>query len=115
MTDEVRRDALLAATPAEVWRALTDPAALSSWFGGDVRIDPRPRGDVVERRPDGTTREGIVISVVPSVRLVIAWSETTTSPASRLEVVLEPEGDGTRMTVTERALQPFEFRAEAAR
>jgi len=112
--EEVRREAVLPATPPEVWRALTDPAALSEWFGAETVIDPRPRGRAHERWADGTTREGTVISVLPNVRLVIAWEETDALPRTRLEVVLEPDGDGTRITILETAAHPVGFRFEAA-
>jgi uncharacterized protein YndB with AHSA1/START domain len=111
----VRREAVLPAQPAEVWRALTDPAALADWFGAETLIDARPRGRAVERRADGTTREGTVISVLPNARLVIAWDETETLPRTRLEVVLEPDSEGTRITIVETPAHDIAFRMEVNR
>lgn len=113
--EEVRREAILPAPPAEVWRALTDAAALADWFGAETIIDPRPRGRAVERRADGTTRGGTVISVLPNARIVIAWEDTETLPRTRLEIVLEPHEEGTRMTIVEGAAHPVGFRLETAR
>lgn len=36
-TDRIEREVLLRATPARVWRALSDPVEFGSWFG--VRLD----------------------------------------------------------------------------
>lgn len=33
------------ASPERVWRAITDPAELSQWFGDDTRLDLRPGSD----------------------------------------------------------------------
>src|SRR5213080_2086747 len=49
----VRREIVLPASQAEVWTALTRSEELSAWFGADVEIDPRPRGTVTDRHPDG--------------------------------------------------------------
>jgi uncharacterized protein YndB with AHSA1/START domain len=59
-----------------VWRAVTDPAELKHWFpgpppaAGDIRVSDPPR------------------------RLAFDWG------ADRLEIDLQPDGDGCRLTLT---------------
>src|SRR5207248_9720561 len=50
---EVAREITLPAPPDEVWEALTDPAQLAAWFGGDLEIDPTPGGVTRYRGDDG--------------------------------------------------------------
>src|SRR5207302_9196421 len=69
----MRREIVLPATREQVWAALTDSEQLSAWFEAEVDIDPRPRGDVTARDPDGTIRRGTVIAASAPYRLVVAW------------------------------------------
>ena len=70
--------------PEKVWRAWTDPQALSRWFGPgavdsasvvelDLRVGGRYR--IVFGAPDGSEHEasGVYLEVVPNRRLVFTW------------------------------------------
>ena len=86
--DEVTREVVVLGTPQEAWQAVVE----SDWLGEDVRIEARPGGEV--------TPEGFVEEADPPRRLVFWWS-TPGEEATRVEIELEPEGDGTRVRVVE--------------
>ena len=104
----VTRSIALRAAPEDVWAALTDAARLSEWFGVRAEIDPRPGGPVRIADAHGVERRGLVEVADPPRRLVFRWRETgrvmgglASSEASTVEFLLEPDGDGTRLMVTE--------------
>jgi uncharacterized protein YndB with AHSA1/START domain len=106
--------------PEKVWRAWTDPKALTAWFGTgedgsvilaetDVRIGGRFH--VVFRMPDGEQHDvsGKYLQVVPVRKLVFTWAwKSTPERESLVTVSLEPTDNkqpggqpaaqGTRMT-----------------
>ena len=91
----------------KVWRAWTDPQALSAWFGPgepnsvllaqlDVRVGGRYR--IRFQTPDGHEHEvaGIYEVVQPPHKLVFSWAwHSTPERVSRVTVALRPEADGT--------------------
>lgn len=95
--------------PEKVWRAWTDPQALSAWFGpGEQRsvlsadLDVRPGGKyrIRFRTPDGEEHEvgGTYREVVPGERLVMDWAwHSTPERISRLEVTLRAVPAGTEL------------------
>jgi uncharacterized protein YndB with AHSA1/START domain len=103
----VTREIVLAAPRDEVWEAITRPERLAEWFGGEIDIDPVPRGRVEHRAPDGSRRAGRVVSVDAPMRLVLWWADAEDAPGgtaaggTRVEFVLLAHGDGTLLTVTE--------------
>lgn len=105
-TGHVTREVVLDAPRDEVWEAITRPERLAEWFGGEVDLDPVPRGRVEHRAPDGSRRTGRVVSVDPPLRLVIWWTDAgdRDAPAAggtRVEFVLLARDGGTLLTVTE--------------
>jgi uncharacterized protein YndB with AHSA1/START domain len=101
MTDQIERELLLPAPPQQVWDVITGPG----WLASQVEWELEPGGEA--RFSDGEhVREGWVEEAVPpdtgeSGRLAFWWSADG-EPASRVEVTLEPEGDGyTRLRVVE--------------
>ena len=91
----------------KVWRAWTEPQALSAWFGpGDVNsvllaeIDLRVGGRyrIRFRTPDGQEHEvaGVYEEVEPLRKLVFSWAwHTTPERVSRVSVTLREEAGGT--------------------
>lgn len=91
----------------KVWRAWTDPQALSAWFGPgaansvlvadlDVRVGGRYR--IRFRTPDGEEHEvaGVYEEVVPQRKLVFSWAwHSTPERVSRVRIELRPEEGGT--------------------
>jgi uncharacterized protein YndB with AHSA1/START domain len=108
------------AAPGEVWMALVDPVVLSAWFGADGELEPREGAPVRFRFPDGTERRGLVEDVEPGRRLTWRWRKldgpgpgVVVGPPSTVAIDLLPDGDGTRVRVTE-ATRPEVPRAHAA-
>jgi uncharacterized protein YndB with AHSA1/START domain len=96
----VRREIVLEAPREEVWEAVTDPERLEEWFANDVELEVEPGGAGCFRWDDGTVRHAVVEEVEEERRLAFRWWEDEEAPSS-VEVVLEDDPDGTRLTVTE--------------
>jgi uncharacterized protein YndB with AHSA1/START domain len=111
----------LNAPPSKVYRAWTDSAKISHWFGPedaeilraetDVRVGGRFR--IVFRGPDGEEHDvsGIYREVVPDQKLVFTWAwRSTPERESLVTVALKRDGDGTLLTLLHE-----QFFDEAAR
>jgi uncharacterized protein YndB with AHSA1/START domain len=96
--------------PEKVWRAWTDPQALSRWWGPDAgnraslaQLDVRPGGRfrIVFGGPQGTEHEvqGTYLEVVPHRKLVFTWTWPNSTPEreSVVTIVFKAEGGGTEM------------------
>ncbi len=102
MSDDVTRETILPAEPADVWRLLTQPERLAAWLGTDAEIDLRPGGDLAVRTSDGELRTGWVEEADAPARLSFWWSADGDDEATRVQLDLEEAGDGaTRLIVTE--------------
>jgi uncharacterized protein YndB with AHSA1/START domain len=101
----VERSILLDAPPERVWEALTDPAALREWLAPEVELEPREGGELRCRYEDGEERRGEVELVEEAERLAFSWWREDCGP-SRVELVLDAVGGGTRLTVVESGLRP---------
>lgn len=102
---EVLREIVLPAPREEVWETLTDPEHLAGWFATEVELDLREGGTGRFRWSDGDTREAVVETVEPSRRLAFTWSEPG-EEASHVELTLEDDEGGTRLTVVESLPTP---------
>ena len=102
----------LNAPPAKVYAAWTDPEKIARWFGpaqvvaGSVRadIDARIGGRyrVSFKMQDGEHHEvsGRYREMVPNQRLTFSWAwHSTPERESRVTVSLQPDGDGTLLTL----------------
>ena len=92
--------------PEKVWRAWTEPQALSQWFGPgkapsvttaeiDLRVGGRYR--IAFSTPDGDTHEvsGVYQEVVLHRRLVFTWAwRSTPERVSRVSIDLKPLANG---------------------
>jgi uncharacterized protein YndB with AHSA1/START domain len=111
----------IAAPPAAVFAAWTEPEKLAQWFGPNgaevvsAEIDARAGGrfHVVFRTPDGESHDvsGTYREFIAASRLVFTW-QWITMPERRslVTVLLEKEGTGTSLT-----LRHEQFFDEAAR
>jgi uncharacterized protein YndB with AHSA1/START domain len=127
----VRRERVVPAAQAEVWRVVSDPNRLPAWWPGVTRVEEADREawTSVLRSPKGKVVRAdysLVESEEPD-RLV--WRhEVQESPFERIlsdsttEVALAPEGGGgtlVRVTLDQRPrgwarFSPFQLRAAAA-
>ncbi len=98
---EVRREAEFAASPAELWEALTDERLLSEWLGDEVELVPEEGGTV--RVCDGDAeREGVVTRVEEERLLAFTW-ERDGAGRSEVEFLVDAVAGGSRIVVIERA------------
>ena len=89
--------------PARLWDVLTNPDAVAGWFGARVEWDLHPGGQAHFRQDEGPDRRGRVDTVSPGRHLVFRWwPDGDEEQASEVSYRLEPDADGTRLTVTER-------------
>jgi uncharacterized protein YndB with AHSA1/START domain len=110
-TTALQREIAIDATPETVWQFLVDPEKATRWMGVNASFDARPGGLYrVEVIPSNTAR-GEFVELDPPRRLVYTWGwepggmEKSTPPgASRIEIELVPDGDGTLLRFTHRDL-----------
>ncbi len=86
-----------------VWRALTEPAAISEWLmattGFEARVGARFRMKTQRLSPDGWVRAE-VLELDPPRRMVWAWSPDDISAPTTVTFELTPHGDGTRLRLS---------------
>ena len=98
---------VIAATPEQIWHAITDPEQTAQWyFGTRVRSTWEPGSPIEYVDDDGDVQlTGEVVEVVPQQKLVhtfkAVWSpDIAEDPASTYEFRIEPMGEAlTRVTV----------------
>lgn len=105
-----------AATPARVYRALTDPSAKAAWFVGpngweqhERHMDARVGGTerVVGRHAAGTVSafDAYYMDLVPNERIIFAYKmhlDGKPISCSLATWELHPDGIGTRLVLTEQ-------------
>ena len=105
----------LSSPPEKVWRAWTDPQALTSWFGPDagkvslVETDVRVGGrfHVVFSTLDGEQHDvsGVYREVQPNRKLVFTWAwKSTPERVSLLTLTFQPSGSGTEFNMLHEQL-----------
>ncbi len=89
----VEASTTIAADPAEVWSALTDPARRERWWPG-VHLDARAGGKLTEAWTDHDgspkTTRGEILEVQPNARIVLRWADEGWPAATDVEVTLRP-------------------------
>jgi uncharacterized protein YndB with AHSA1/START domain len=73
----IRFERRLAHPPSKVWRAITEPAELSSWFPAAARIEPKLAGKVIFDFQDGVSpvTEGVVTEFEQFRVLAYTWGD----------------------------------------
>jgi uncharacterized protein YndB with AHSA1/START domain len=97
----IRREIVLPAPREEVWEALTEPERLEDWFANDVDLDLRPGGGASFRWSNGEERHATVTEVDPGRRLAFEWDGDSFEDRGEVELTLDDDADGTRLTVIE--------------
>ncbi len=117
MTATARAQLDVAAPPARVWRALTDPAALAAWywpprFATEVRLDARVGGAFRIASPVvGMAAMGRVLEVQEPELLALTWRWEGEDLETEVGIVLTAVAGGTRVVVEHRGL-PTETAAD---
>jgi uncharacterized protein YndB with AHSA1/START domain len=108
-TEPVREEVRIAAPPDVVFPYLTDPARMVAWMGVGALLDPRPGGAFRVEANGRDVIRGEYVEVAPPHRVVFTWGfegESLGVPpgSTRVEVTLEPDGDGTRLVLEHHGL-----------
>jgi uncharacterized protein YndB with AHSA1/START domain len=118
-TEPLRNEVRIAAPPEVVFPYFTDPGRMVDWMGVAALLDPRPGGTF---RVEANGRDvvlGEYVEVEPPHRVVFTWGFEGTgrmaaAGSTRVEVTLEPDGDGTRLTLLHHGLPEDARDAHAA-
>jgi uncharacterized protein YndB with AHSA1/START domain len=110
----IERDILIEAPVEVVWRAVTEPDQISSWFTDTAVIDVREGGEGTltwnERAATKPTTARIsVVTVAPPETFSFRWAhpegvEARQDNSVLVEFTLLPEGEHTRLRVVETGL-----------
>ena len=125
-TDRIEKQIVLKASPARVWRALSNAREFGTWFGAEFEDDFAP-GKEARGKLKFRGKEMVVTFVVermePERLLAFRWHpfaidptvDYSSEPTTRVELVLTPVPEGTRLTVTETGFDqiPIARRARA--
>lgn len=126
-TDRIQKSIVLKATRSRVWRALTDPAQFSEWFGtrltGKFVPGQRIRGSITLPEYAHLSFEVIVERLEPERLFSWRWQPggdpdvKPAEPMTRVVFELEDVPEGTRLTVTESGFDqiPISRRSRAYR
>jgi uncharacterized protein YndB with AHSA1/START domain len=99
----------LPAPVEEVFRHLTDPAAMVCWMGQHANLEPVP-GGAFEVDINGVPVRGRYLEVDPPRRVLVSWGVTGNLDlppgATQVEFTLTRTVDGTRLRVVHRGLPP---------
>jgi uncharacterized protein YndB with AHSA1/START domain len=99
----VRFERLFDATPAELWRALTDPEEIGGWLAHASRWTLEPGGEYrLEFAGDAVTT-GTVRAVEPGRLLELSWRYPG-EPDSVLRLEIVPQEHGVKLVLDHRRL-----------
>jgi uncharacterized protein YndB with AHSA1/START domain len=103
--EAVEREVRIAARPETVFEFFTDPEKQLLWMGRRAKLDVRPGGIYLVEINDQATARGEFVEIEAPNRVVFTFGwegqeagsgEHGVPPgSSRVEIMLEPEGDGT--------------------
>jgi uncharacterized protein YndB with AHSA1/START domain len=99
----------IGASPETVFDFFTDPDKMIQWMGRSAELDPQP-GGVLRCDINGrSVASGEYVELDPPRRVVFTWGwegeDSLTAPgSSTVEVLLEADGEGTRLRLLHRDL-----------
>jgi uncharacterized protein YndB with AHSA1/START domain len=101
--DVVEREVRIAARPETVFAFFVDPEKMILWKGRRAELDPQPGGVYRVEINDQAIARGEYVEIDPPKRVVFTWGwegqedgpHAVPPGSSRVEVSLEPDGDGT--------------------
>ncbi len=106
----LRREIRIDASPETVFPFFTDPQKMVQWGGMEADLDPVPGGIYRVNMNGRDVSRGEYVEITPNSRLVFTWgwesdgSNPITPGSTRIEITLEPDGDGTILTLTHTGL-----------
>ena len=99
----------LPAPVEEVFRHLTDPAAMIRWMGQHATLQPVP-GGAFDVDINGVPVRGRYLEVEPPRRVLVSWGVTGNPElppgATQVEFTLTPTAAGTRLRLVHSGLPP---------
>lgn len=88
----------------KVWAALTVAERIADWFAVVETLDLRVGGSIHLSFPEVQSKiQGVITAYEPPRRLTWTWPQPD-GTESAVTFELEPDGDGCRLTLTERGL-----------
>jgi uncharacterized protein YndB with AHSA1/START domain len=101
------------AKPETVFDFFTDPDKMIQWMGRKAELEPQPGGLFRCDINGESIARGEYVELDPPRRAVFTWGwegeDSVTPPgSSSVEILLEPDGDGTRMRLIHRDLPSSE-------
>ena len=109
MTEPFSTELDLPAPVEEVFRHLTDPAAMIRWMGQHATLEPAA-GGVFEVDINGVPVRGRYLVVDPPRRVVVSWGVAGNADlppgATQVEFTLTPIPAGTHLRLVHRNLPP---------
>ena len=129
MSDRIEKHVELKAAPARVWRALTDHREFGEWFRVALEqpfaVGAESTGHITHPGYEHVRWTAQVVAMEPERRFAFTWRPYAIDPAvdysaeppTLVEFLLEPRGDGTRLTIIESGFDriPAHRRDEALR
>ena len=116
MTDQFATEVDLPAPAEEVFRHLTDPAAMIRWMGQYAVLKPVP-GGAFEVDINGVPVRGQYLEIDPPRRVLVSWGVAGNASmppgATEVEFTLTPIRDGTRLRLVHRSLPPDQAQVHA--
>ena len=117
MAEEFTTEVDLPAPVEEVFRHLTEPAAMIRWMGQHATLTPVP-GGAFEVDINGVPVRGRYLEIDPPRRVLVSWGvagNTEMPPgATEVEFTLTPTPQGTRLRLVHRGLVPGQEEIHAA-
>lgn len=102
----------IAAPPSLVYQYLTDSDKWARWQGVGATVDSSTGGVFTIRMPNGASSRGQFVELEPNRRIVFTWGwidHPGVPPGStRVEIVLDEQGDETLLTLTHSGLPDSE-------
>jgi uncharacterized protein YndB with AHSA1/START domain len=109
-SDVIRVERRVAGPPRTVFRYLTESALWARWQGESADLDPVPGGRFLVRMSGDQVVEGEYVVVERDARVVVSWGwrDHARMPpgTSTIEFELVPDGSGTLVRFTHRAIPP---------
>ncbi|MDQ3578013.1 MAG: SRPBCC domain-containing protein [Actinomycetota bacterium] len=75
-SSEMRARVVIAATPAEVFAALTTPESFGQWFGANIEIEPWVGGRFAMGGVDIDSQPATIIEFEQDARVAMSWEDT---------------------------------------